>query len=272
MFRPRRAGGGLWPGPRRSGTVGPGTGHDSHVMGRNLVCRGLRGWTKVSGVPTVTRLTLTGLAVVGAALLGTAGCGGLDEASAAPMTGESLITETAEQLAAGSTLTYTAKYRVAGGDTATVSRDQAPARTAYVYPGGRLISTTTVTIRCSGSSCTSTKADPAAAATLDRTPLVSPEAVQAMLAAAARDPLVETKQHDTTITGRHATCLTLREVDGTPTRTFDLCVTNEGVLASFAATVDGEPVEQALTSYEEAVPVDAFVVPPGARLIDKSGS
>ncbi|WP_127499655.1 hypothetical protein [Actinoplanes solisilvae] len=218
-------------------------------------------------MPAVTRLTLTGLVVVGAALLGTAGCAGLDEASASPMTRENLITETADQLAAGSALTYQATYRVTGGETATMSRAQGPPRAAYVYPGGRVITTTTATIRCTGSSCTSTKADPSVAASLDGAPLVSPEAVQAMLTAAAIDPVVETKQHDTTIAGRHALCLQLRDVDGTAAPVFDVCVTNEGVLASFTATIDGKPVEQALTAYQDAVPIDAFQVPPGHRLI-----
>lgn len=215
------------------------------------------------------RLTIAGLAVGCSALLGAAGCGGLDEASAAPLTRENLITEAAGQLAAGSALTYTAEYQITGGERATVSRAQGPSRAAYVYPGGRLIVTATVTIRCSGSTCTSTKADPAAAASLDEAPLVSPDAVQAMLAAAALDSTIETKQHDTTIAGRHATCLTLRDPDGT-TRPFDFCVTSEGALARFTATVGGKQVDQALTSYAEELPPDAFLMPTGARLIDKS--
>jgi hypothetical protein len=218
-------------------------------------------------VPSVLRLTLAGLAVAGAMLLGTSGCGDLDEASAAPLTRENLVSETADQLAAGAGLTYTAKYQVAGGETATVSRAQKPARAAYVYPGGRLITTTTVTIRCAGRSCTSVAADPAAAAALDQAPLISPEAVQAMLASAALDPAVETEQHDTTITGRHATCL---KVLGGTARSFDVCVTNEGVLASFTATIDGKRIDQALTSYSETVPPTAFLVPTGASLVDKS--
>ncbi|WP_250028462.1 hypothetical protein [Paractinoplanes maris] len=220
----------------------------------------------------VTRLTLAGLAVACSALLGTAGCGDLDEASAAPLTSESLITETADQLAAGSALTYSAKYQVAGGETATVSRAQRPARAAYVYPGGRLITTNTVTIRCTGSSCTSDRTDATAAASLDQAPLVSPEAARAMLAAAALDPAVQTEQHDTTIAGRHATCLTLDQVHGTPARQFDLCVTNEGVLASFAATIDGERIDQALTTYADEIPPNAFVVPTGTKLTDKSAN
>ena len=223
-------------------------------------------------MPTVTRLTIAGLAAACVALLGTSGCGDIDEASASPLSRDDLITETANQLAAGSNLTYSAKYQVAGGESATVNRAQKPLRSSYAYPGGRLIVTTTVTVKCAGgtSPCESRAADPAAAATLDRGPLISPEAAQAMLATAALDPIVTTVSHDTTIAGRHATCLALDGVDGTTTRKFDLCVTNEGVLASFSATIDGVRIDQALTAYAEELPADAFLVPPGAKLIDKS--
>ncbi|MBM2623510.1 hypothetical protein JIG36_49255 [Actinoplanes sp. LDG1-06] len=221
-------------------------------------------------MPTVTRLTAAAVSAVCLALFGAAGCGETGEASAAPLSRDDLITETATQLAAGAALAYSAKYQIAGGDTAMVNRAQRPLRAEWVYPGGRLIVTSTVTITCRQSKCESTAADPAAAATLDEGPLVSAEAVQAMLATAALDPTVETAQHDTTIAGRHATCLTLSGVDGTPARSFDLCVTNEGVLASFTATVDGTRIDQALTSYREDLPDDAFLIPPGAELIDKS--
>ncbi|MGK5680923.1 hypothetical protein [Actinoplanes sp. URMC 104] len=218
----------------------------------------------------VARRTLAGLAAGSLLLLGAAGCGDLDEASAAPLTRDDLITEAADQLATGSGLTYTAKYQVTGGETATVARAQRPARASYVYPGGRLITTDTVTIRCAGATCTSKAADPAAPASLDGAPLVSPEAAQAMLTAAALDPHVETTQHDTTIAGRHATCLSLSDVDDTPAHAFDLCVTSEGVLASFTATIDGERMDQALTAYTDTTTPDAFLVPPHAKLIDKS--
>ncbi|MBU2668801.1 hypothetical protein KOI35_35350 [Actinoplanes bogorensis] len=220
---------------------------------------------------TVTRLTTAGLAAACVALLGLSGCGDIDEASASPLSRDDLITETADQLAAGANLTYSAKYQVAGGETATVNRAQRPLRSSYVYPGGRLIVTTTVTVKCTGSTvCDSRAADPAAAATLNDGPLISPEAAQAMLATAALDPIVDTKSHDTTIAGRHATCLLLDGVDGTPAKKFDLCVTNEGVLASFTATIDGVRIDQALTAYAEELPSDAFLVPPGAKLVDKS--
>lgn len=221
-------------------------------------------------MPIVSRLTAAGLTAACLALLGTAGCGEVDEASAAPLSRGSLITETAGQLAAGAGLTYSAKYQVTGGEIATVHRTQQPPRASYVYPGGRLITTSTVTVRCAATTCESTPADPVAAASLDDGPLISAEAVQAMLATAALDPVVETTPHDTTIAGRHATCLSLSDVDGAPARAFDLCVTNEGALASFTATINGKRIDQALTSYHEDVPDDAFQVPANAKLIDKS--
>jgi hypothetical protein len=204
-------------------------------------------------------------------LLGMAGCGELDEASAADLTRDDLVSALAAQLASGSALSYTATYQLAGGDTATVTQAQRPARTAYVYPGGRLIVTTTATIRCKGDdkapTCTETAPDPTAAASLTGGSLVTPAAVLAMLNTAALDPDVTAEQHDTTIAGRHATCLD--DVAGTKVPEFDVCVTNEGALASFAATIDGERTELALTAYSDHVTGEAFALPPATKVTDK---
>src|SRR4029453_15162218 len=98
----------------------------------------------------------------------------------------------AAQLAGGSGLSYTATYQVSGGGTATITRAQRPARTAYVYPGGRLIVTSTATILCQGgdkaTTCVESAPDPAAATNLPRASLITPEAVLEMLTAAAFDP------------------------------------------------------------------------------------
>jgi hypothetical protein len=241
----------------------------------------------VSGVLSVQRLVaglragsaacrraglLAGL-LAGVTLLGVAGCGDLDEASAAGGTRDDLVSAMAAQLSGGSALSYTATYQVTGGGTATVTRAQRPARTAYVYPGGRLLVTGTATIRCQGDDrapvCTETLPDPAAAATLQGTSLVTPEAVLAMLNLAAVDPDIAASQHDTTIAGRHATCLDLRGVDRAPARDFTACVTNEGALASFAATIGGQRKDLALTNYSESVTGEAFVLPPAAKVTDK---
>jgi hypothetical protein len=224
-------------------------------------------------VPTAPRRTLAGFLAGVAALLGLAGCGRLDEASAADLTRDDLVSALAAQLAGGSALSYTATYQVTGGDTATITRAQRPARTAYVYPGGRLIVTTTATIRCEGNdkapTCTQTAPDPAAATNLPRGSLITPEAVLEMLNTAALDRAATATQHDTTIAGRHATCLGLRDVAGTEVPQFDVCITNEGALASFTATIDGRRTDLALTAYSDQVTGEAFTLPPTAKVTDK---
>ena len=248
------------------------------------------------------RLTALSVTAAAALLLGTAGCTDLDQASAAGINHDDLLSEMSIQLARVTGLTYTATYQLTGGDTATVTQAQKPSRTAYVYPGGRLIQTATGTVRCIGDktsstssssagsggagsgsggagkaaadtgkapACTETDPTPATTAPLAGSALITPEAALAMLNSAALDQEVDATQHDTTIAGRHAICLDLDNVDGTPARRFSLCVTNEGALGSFAATIAGTHYEQALTTYTEKAAPDAFDLPPAAKLTDK---
>jgi hypothetical protein len=220
-------------------------------------------------VLTRPRLTTLCFAAAAALLLGSAGCTDLDEASAAGITHDNLLSELSVQLAHVTGLTYTATYQLTGGGTATVTQAQKPTRTAYVYPGGRLIESTTGTVRCARDACTETDPTPATATPLAGSMLITPEAALTMLNTAALDQELDATQHDTTIAGRHAICLDLDGVDGTPTRKFSLCVTNEGALGSFAATIAGERYEQALTTYAEKAAPDAFDLPATAKLTDK---
>ncbi|MCU7729595.1 hypothetical protein ODJ79_38255, partial [Actinoplanes sp. KI2] len=96
------------------------------------------------------RLTALSATAAAALLLGTTGCTHLDQASAAGITHDDLLSEMSVQLARVTGLTYSATYQLTGGDTATVTQAQKPTRTAYVYPGGRLIQTATGTVRCIG--------------------------------------------------------------------------------------------------------------------------
>jgi len=215
------------------------------------------------------RLTVISFAAA-ALLLGTTGCAGLDTANAAGITRDDLVSEMAIQLARVTGLTYTATYQLTGGDTATITQAQKPTRTAYLYAGGRLLETVTGTVRCDKAlACTETEPAPATAAPLTGSKLITPEAALAMLNTAALDQELDAAQHDTTIAGRHATCLDLRRVDGTPTAEFSLCVTNEGALGSFAATIAGERFDQALTAYEEKADLAALDLPASAKLTDK---
>jgi hypothetical protein len=203
-------------------------------------------------------------------LLGAAACTDIDTANAAGIAHDDLVSETAIQLARVTGLTYTATYQLTGSGTATITQAQKPTRTAYSYPGGRLLETVTGTVRCDAkSACTETTPTPATALPLAGSRLITPEAVLAMLNTAALDQDVQATSHDTTIAGRHATCLDLQRVDGTPASEFQLCVTNEGVLGSFTATIAGERFEQALTTYAEKADPTAFDLPPGAKLTDK---
>ena len=213
---------------------------------------------------TLAGRLLPGLLLPGLLLVGAAGCGGTGEANAAGLAQGDLVSALAAQLSAGSALSYTATYQLAGGETATITRAQRPPRTAYVYPGGRLLVTTTATISCKGDNCTQSAPDPTAAAGL--TALVTPEAALGMLNTAALDPAVEAAQHDTTVAGRHATCLDLQNVDGTPARDFTVCVTNEGALASFAATLNGTPTDLAMTAYSDRVSGADFTLPASAKI------
>jgi hypothetical protein len=227
----------------------------------------------VSGVSChPARRASAGLALLTAALLGTAGCTGMEQASAAGASRDDLVSETVAQLSRGTRLTYTARYHLTDGGTATVTQAQHPARAAFDFPGGRLLELPGSTTRCEPAgrrlTCTRNDPAPATAAPLAGTTLVTPGAALAMLNTAALDSDVVSASHDTTIAGRHANCLSLAKVDGTPASEFALCVTNEGVLASFTATIDGRRIDQALTAYAETAEPAAFRMPATATVSD----
>jgi hypothetical protein len=223
-------------------------------------------------VVSAARHKLAGLTAVAVSLLGVTACTDLDEASAAGITRDDLVSEMATQLAGAATLTYTATYQTAGGGTAHITQAQKPSRSAYAYPGGRLIVTPTATTRCSAArrtvTCTETAPSTATGTELTGTAVVSPDTVLAMLNTAALDSDVIAQQHDTTFAGHHATCLDLRHVDGTPAHEFSVCVTSEGALGSFTATIGGKQLDVALTAYSDKADETAFALPPKAKLID----
>ncbi|MEV6844679.1 hypothetical protein [Actinoplanes sp. NPDC051411] len=216
------------------------------------------------------RLVLTGLAA-SATMLVAAACGGVDTANAASITHDDLVSELATQLSESATLSYTATYQLAGGDEAQITQTQKPARAAYTYPGGLMIRTSDATTRCRGASsalkCTQTRPDPADLHSTGM--LTTPESVLAMLNQAAIDPSATAKQHDTTIAGHHATCLALTGVAHTPTPDFSVCVTAEGALGSFTATMGGKQADLALTAYSDKPDASAFDLPPSAKVTDQ---
>ena len=224
-------------------------------------------------VPTPRR----GLAGLIIAVLLSAGCQGLDE------TGETisradLVNDLASRLSRSSQLTYTAEYRLPQGRTGSIT--QAPPSTVYGYPGGTLTVTRDAVIECvttrRPAACT---VDPppnrgSAAATVIFTPaqrqgLITPPVAVDLLTAAALDPNATIDQTDTTVAGRHATCVAVRQLGNAPAAAFDICVTTEGVLGSFVGVVDGVSADLALSQLRDAVDKAAFELPSGAGVTDR---
>lgn len=216
--------------------------------------------------------------LAGGALLlaGAAACDG--SPSAADRAG--LVNDLAGRLDRADRLTYTAEYQLSGGATATIARDADPSRTAYTFPGGKLILLPTSTIDCRPAgatmTCTTTPVvspgpgtQPTAAVAvlnvLGTRGMPPPAVVAGLLTATALDSDAIVQQRDTTIAGQHATCVDVSAVDDAAASSYELCVTTDGVLGSFAGTVNGTRMELALTQYRNGVDADAFDIPPGAR-------
>jgi hypothetical protein len=210
-----------------------------------------------------------------------AGCAGLEDDGAA-LDRTDVVSDLAGQLERSASLTYAADYQLSGGKTARVAQAQTPPRAAYVYPGGMTAVTADATTRCRTGTkvqtCTKTApptpmapsavirgAEPRDAG---RNGMVTPTVVRDLLTATALDSDAIVDQHDTTIAGRHATCVAVMNVDAAPSR-FDACVTNEGVLGSFTGTVDGIAVDVAMTRFQDTADGVTFDPPPDATVIDR---
>ncbi|MFI7575211.1 hypothetical protein [Micromonospora sp. NPDC049497] len=219
--------------------------------------------------------TLRLLAVSVIASFTITGCQTLDDAGRA-IGRSDLVNDLATRLDQSLTLTYSAEYQLPAGQTATIAQAQDPARSAYTWPGGKLTVTEEATARCETTAaravCT-LEAPPAANTKPSVTlfteakehGLVTPPVVMQLLTTAALDPQAVITQSDTTLAGRHATCVDVQQSAGD----FSACVTTEGALGSFTGDVDGERVELAMTDYRDAVDGDAFALPPGAGVVDR---
>ncbi|MGV9211320.1 hypothetical protein ACTFTM_05590 [Micromonospora sp. RB23] len=218
--------------------------------------------------------TLRMLAVSVIASLTVTGCQTIEDAGSA-MGRSDLVNDLAARLDRALELTYTADYQLPGGQTAAIVQAQDPARSAYTYPGGRLTVTPDAVTRCTAAggrmACTlvppptpGSKPTVALFDEANQRGLVTPPVVVGLLTAAALDPQAVIKQSDTTVAGHHAACVEVQRADGD----FSACVTTEGVLGSFLGSVDGKPMELALSDYSETVEKNAFDPPAGAGVVD----
>ena len=228
-------------------------------------------------MPVLRRRLATAVVLLCAA---TAGCSDLDEPGHG-LTRNDLVADLAAQMTSAADLTYEANYQLSGGEKATVAQTRKPARTAYVYPGGKVTVTADATTECRTAKTTTctltapvTPASPAPAtfvAGAGQSGLIHPATVLALLNAAVLDNDVQVEQHDTTIAGRHATCVQLAGVDDAAARDFTTCITNEGVLGSFDGILGQTRVEVAMTHYTEEVEEAMFELPKSAKLVDRRG-
>jgi hypothetical protein len=207
------------------------------------------------------------------------GCQTLDDADRVIGRAD-LVNDLAAQLDSSGKLTYSADYQLPGGRSGSILQAQLPPRTAYRYPGGQLIVSAESTIECetsgSRSSCTvnppilsSSRVGMDLLAEANRQGLITPPAVIELLTTAALDPGAVIVQNDTTVAGRHATCVRVEQVDNAAGADFDACITTDGVLGSFSGTIDGSRVEIALTRYRDTVDSAAFDLPDGAGVVDR---
>lgn len=221
-----------------------------------------------------------------ALLAGVTGCADLADASQGT-TRNDLVTDLAAQLARSSALTYAATYQLAGGATATLVQDQQPARSALVYPGGKVTVTADATTDCHSSAraltCTVTAPPTGGAAAglftggtaagpftgTGRRGMVGPGTVLDLLTAAALDADVTVAQHDTTVAGRHATCVEVGDATDAPAARFQTCITSEGVLGTFTGQLDGGPVDIALTRFDDTIDATVFDPPSTAKVVDR---
>ena len=206
--------------------------------------------------------------IIGGLLLG--GCG--DAASAQGTGRNDLVSELARQLSGSSTLTYTAAYQLTGGRKATVTQAQNPPRTSYEHPGGMVLITDDAMTACTRDTCTVSRppqGDATVPAGVQDLGMVAPTTALALLNAATLSPDVEVVSRDTTITGHHATCVELTGVDDPRTGSFTTCITTDGVLGSFTATVDNKPIDMAMTTFATRAAPSAFLTPSSAKTVDK---
>jgi hypothetical protein len=222
------------------------------------------------------------LALASALAVGVAGAasGCVAVSASDPGTGRvALVSAIADRLERAGSLTYTAVYRLPQGVSATIAQAQEPPRAAYGYPGGKLILTPTATSDCrtqdAKTTCTLTApptpgSDPAGALVggIAVRGLIAPAVVIGLLTAAGLDGDALVTTHDTTLAGQNATCVDIKGVRDAASSEFEVCVTTEGVLASFAGTVAGAHVDIRLDRYDQTVAPDAFDPPSGATIVD----
>lgn len=222
--------------------------------------------------------TLRTIAASAVMLLTVTGCQTLNDAGRA-MGRADIINDLAAKMDRALELTYSAEYQLGGGRTALIAQAQDPARSSYEWPGGKVTVTAEATTHCDNEGkrtvcvldappAANSKPSVVVFAAAEREGLVTPPMVMGLLTTAALNPDAVITSSGTTIAGLLATCVEVRQ----DAENFSACVTGEGALGSFTGRVDGEPVELALSRFQEQVDGAAFELPQGAGIVDRRRS
>ncbi|GAA1746326.1 hypothetical protein GCM10009681_16830 [Luedemannella helvata] len=226
--------------------------------------------------------------VAGAATLVVAlGCGVINQAKDL-VDNVATLGDFADRLGKAQNLTYTAKYDLAGQgeDVAHLTMAQQPPNTVFLGKEGRYLSLADATYVCDvkdgGTTCTRSPstatagADGSALAGAAGGTFVSPELALGLVLAASVVPGVTVSKSEKTIAEQDVLCANVTGLEaaadaGTTDglRDFSVCITDNGVLASFAGTLqNGEAAKVEMTSYSTKADPKLFELPKGARIVD----
>ncbi|MFG3686273.1 hypothetical protein [Micromonospora sp. NPDC047740] len=219
--------------------------------------------------------TLRALAASIIASLTVTGCQTFDDAGVA-LGRADLVNDLAARMDRALEQTWAADYQLPGGRTASIAQTVKPLRSAYTWPDGKITVTQEAVTRCATAgrrtSCevsppvlTAGKPSVIVYTEARQHGQVTPPAVIRLLTDAALDTQATIEQSDTTLAGRHATCVDVTRAG----QRFTACVTTEGVLASFTGALDGKPAEITLSRYTDTVEAASFDVPAGAGVVDR---
>jgi hypothetical protein len=230
------------------------------------------------------------LVLIGGAL----GCGFIDQAKNLVDTA-GVLSNFADRLGKAAALTYTAEYKVSGEDQngkakaePTVRLVQQPPNAAFITDDGRFIFTSDFTYLCStekgamtcqktpNSSPDVSAADAGLITGVAGPFFVTPEIALGLIAAAAFVPDAKVTQTEKSVAGQKSLCAEVTNLEKAATKDdkdalhdFSVCVTEDGVLASFSGSLqNGESAKVELVSFSAEADKAAFAPPKGAKIVE----
>jgi hypothetical protein len=182
---------------------------------------------------------------------------------------QEFVQEIATRLSSASSIAYTAMYALGGGGTATIAQLPATGQAAYRYPTGMVLVTSGKATVCSHPSSRNAACGPrpsvlASSSELAVGGLVRTDSVITLLNATALDHNSVVAEHDTTIAGTSATCVTVNDT-ADENNGYAACVTSDGLLGSFSGQVSGTPVDIMMINFTKTVSSDEFELPSGPQ-------